>query len=284
MRRRFPALTALLRGQMSDWLHSPRTVIMGLVILALAFMNAKSLSSSMEQYSLTSNVGEGIFMYLSTGFGNILSISAFFLIMVSEIPRRNAFQNSMLIRSSRSQWLRSQILFCFTVVALMMLLMILLSMVLSIPSLSPGSGWSTPLELDPDAPWVPSFVPEYIRVLPPWQANLLSAAILFAFWFTMVLVILLCSLAGRPNLGLILYVFLLVLHVTVMWENLPPFLRHMPTWYSNLSSIAGQYPDHELETVPIVLVVYAIVDFILIGLMHLQVRTMDMRFAEKEKA
>ncbi len=284
MHRRLRAMAAFLRGQMSDWLHSPRTVIMGLVILALAYMNARSYNNMLKTYALTSHMGEAFYVCLSTGFGNIMSISAFFLIMVSEIPRRIAFQNDMLIRSTRGRWLRSQIMFCLTVVALMLALMIVFSLVLMLPCLSPGSGWSMRIEVDPDTPGIPSYVPEYIRVIPPWQASLLASAIIFAFWFTMVLVILLCSLAGKPNLGLILYVFVLVLHVTVMWEYLPPSLRIMPINFSTVAGVASLYPDHELEAIPIVLVVYAALDLCLMGVMHLQVRFMDMRFTEKERA
>lgn len=281
MRKRLRATAALLGGQMSGWLHSPRTVIMGIVILALAYINAKSYNRMLESYDLTSTVGEAFYVYLSTGFGNLTSISGFFLIMVSEIPRRIPFQNSMLIRSSRARWLKSQVLFCFAAVALMMALMIVFSVTLTLPSLSPGSGWSMRAEIDPDAPWISSYVPEFIRVLPPWHASLLAAAILFAFWFTMVLVILLLSLAGRPNLGLILYVFLLVLHVTVMWEYLPPALRRMPVSFSTIEAVASRYPDHELEAIPKVLLVYAALDLCLIIVMRLQVRVMDMRFQLK---
>jgi hypothetical protein len=269
---------------MSDWLHSPRTVIMGLVILALAYVNLRSYSSTLAEYSLTSRVGETFYVYLSQGFGNIISISSFFLIMVSEIPRRIAFQNDMLIRSSRAKWLKSQVLFCFAIVTLMLALLTVFSMALTLPCLSPGSGWSMRLEIDPDAPWILSYVPEFIRVLPPWQASLEAAAILFAFLFTMVLVILMCSLKGRPNLGLILYVFLLVLHFTVMWEYLPPSLRIMPINFSTVAGVASVFPDHELEEIPIVLMVYAALDLCLMGVMRLQVRAMDMRFTEKEKA
>ncbi len=285
MHRRLRAMFSLLGGQMSDWLHSPRTAIMGLAILMLTYVYTRSYNGMLENSALTSHAGEAFYVYLSTAFGNVTLTSALFLIMISEIPRRIPFQNVMLIRSSRLKWLRSQILFCFAVVALMMALMIVFSMALTIPYLSPGSGWSDleRIAADPDAALSVQLVPEYIRAIPPFQASLVAAAILFAFWFTMTLVILLCSLAGRPNLGLTLYVFLLVLHVTVMWEYLPPGLRIMPVNFSTVAGVASLYPDHELEAISIVLMAYAALDLCLMGVMRLQVRFMDMRFTEKEK-
>lgn len=237
----------------------------------------------LQSSDLFSYFGESFYVYLSSGFGNITLTSAMFLIMVSEIPRRIAFQNDMLIRCSRGKWLRSQILFCFLIVSLMLILMTAFCMILTLPSLTSGRGWSDldRIAADPDAAFQMQLVPEYIRSIPPWQASLLAGANLFAFWFVMVLVILALSLAGKPNFGLILYVFLLVLHVTVMWERIPGF--RSPANYATLSAVASMYPEHELEMFPIVLAVYACIILLMIGIMHLEVRHMDMCFDRKER-
>lgn len=277
------AMVALLRGQMIDWIHSPRTLIMGIIILLLTLLYANGYKVMLQSSDLFSYFGESFYVYLSSGFGNITLTSAMFLIMVSEIPRRIAFQNDMLIRCSRGKWLRSQILFCFLIVSLMLILMTAFCMILTLPSLTSGRGWSDldRIAADPDASFQMQLVPEYIRSIPPWQASLLAGANLFAFWFVMVLVILALSLAGKPNFGLILYVFLLVLHVTVMWERIPGF--RSPANYATLSAVASMYPEHELEMFPIVLAVYACIILLMIGIMHLEVRHMDMCFDRKER-
>ena len=277
------AMVALLRGQMIDWIHSPRTLIMGIIILLLTLLYANGYKVMLQSSDLFSYFGESFYVYLSSGFGNITLTSAMFLIMVSEIPRRIAFQNDMLIRCSRGKWLRSQILFCFLIVSLMLILMTAFCMILTLPSLTSGRGWSDldRIAADPDAAFQMQLVPEYIRSIPPWQASLLAGANLFAFWFVMVLVILALSLAGKPNFGLILYVFLLVLHVTVMWERIPGF--RSPANYATLSAVASMYPEHELEMFPIVLAVYACIILLMIGIMHLEVRHMDMCFDRKER-
>lgn len=282
MPKRMRSAFALLRGQMTDWLFSPRTIIIGLVVLAMAYMNARGFGGTMATYSLSAHSAEAMFVYLSRAFGNVTSISAFFLIMVSEIPRRTPVQLSMLIRSNKIKWLRSQILFCFVIVSLMMILLTSLSMALTIPYLTPGSGWSM-TSSNPELTYVPDFVPDYIRAISPFQANLFSIAILFAFWFTMVLVILLFSLAGKPNIGLIVYVFILMLSVTLLWEKLPPWMRVLPTHFSTLSSIAIMYPEHELQAVLKVLSAYAAVDATMIGLMIVITKKMDMQFTRKDK-
>lgn len=284
MPKRLRATLALLRGQMSDWLFSPRTIIMGLVILALGFINAKSFGKVIQDYTLTSHMGEAVYTYLSSAFGNLISISAFFLIMVSEVPRRIPAQLNMLIRTNRMRWLRSQLLFCLIVVILMMGLLTLLSISLTIPYLTPGSGWNM-RSSNPDLAWVPDFVPDYIRVITPTYANVLASIVLFAFWFTMVLVILLFSLAGKPNGGLILYVSLIVLSVTLLWENVPNWIRMMiPTNYATLANIGIVFAGRELNAVPVVLLIYAVIDTLLIALMVLTVRKMDLHFMRKDKA
>lgn len=282
MRKHFRALFALLRGQISDWLHSPRTILMGIVILLLTYLYARSYQAFLTSSNLFSYFGEALYMYLSSCFGNITLTSAFLLLMVSEIPRRIAFQTSMLIRSSRRKWLHSQILFCFLIVFLMLLFMTCFCVLFTLPGITPGTGWSdlARIAADPAAEFEAQLVPEYIRVLQPWQAGLLSAGILFSFWFVMVLVILMFSLAGKPNGGLILYVFLLVLHVTLLWERIPGF--RSPADYATLSAVALLYPDCELQMIPRVLLAYGCIILFMIGFMHLQVRGMDMCFNRKD--
>lgn len=282
MRKSIRSLFALLRGQISDWIHSPRTIVMGIIIILLTYLYATGYKAMLNDLDIASYIGEAFYIYISSGFGNITLTSAMFLIMVSEIPRRTAFQNCMLIRTSRNKWLWSQILFCFVVVNLMLLLMTLFCIVLTLPCIKPGKGWSDldRIAADPNAAFEMQLVPEFIRVIQPWQASFLAAAILFAFWFVMLLLILMFSLAGKPNYGLILYVFFLVLHVTVLWERIPGF--RSPANYSTLSAVAALYPDQELQKIPIVLCVYMGIVLFMISLMHFQVRTMDLCFSRKD--
>lgn len=274
----------MLRGHMADWLHSPRTLISGLVVLALTYMNARNYVFLLESNELYSHFGEAVFYYLSSGFGNISLVSALFLVMMSEVPRRTAHQNMMLIRTNRIRWLLSQVLFCLMVTILMMGLMLTLSMTMTWPHLVYGGGWSDleRIAVNPDAEWMVQLAPKYVRSITPFAAASIAAAILFAFWFTMVLVILFFTLAGHPNLGLILYVSLLVLNVTVLWEQLPSWAQNMPVTFATMSSIANKFTDRELSSIPTVLLSYLGADIILIFWMYLKTCRMDMFFTGKD--
>ena len=283
MRKGLRSMLALVKGQMSDWLYSPRTIIMCLMIVALGFINAKSFDKILQDYSLTSHLEEAIFIYLSSGFGNLIIISMYFLIMVSEIPRRIPVQLNMLIRTNRMKWLKSQLIFCVLVVLLMIMLLTTISVLLTLPYLTPGGGWSMHSS-NPDLIWVPDYVPDYIRVISPTYANVLSIAVLFAFWFTMILTILLFSLSGKPNGGLILYVSVLVLAVSLLWEHTPIWIRMMiPTNYATLSNISKAFPEKELQAALIALIVYVLIDVLLVGVMMIIVRQMDLSFMRKDK-
>lgn len=281
--RKFRSAFALLQGQTSDWLRSPRTLISGLVILSLTYMNARSYTFVLESNELYSHWDECIFYYLSTGFGNISLVSVLFLVMMAEIPRRTPYQNSMLIRASRSQWFMSQVLFCLLITFLMIGTMLVLSMLMTLPDIAPGSGWSDLERLaDPEANWGMQLTSEYIRVVSPLQASAWAAIILFAFWFTMALVILFCTLLGYPHLGLILYVSILVLHITVLWEELPHWMQYMPVHFATLSAIGSKFEGHEMKAIFIVSGFYLGLDIFMIWLISRKVKTMDLFFAEKD--
>lgn len=265
----------------SAWLHSPRTVIMGIVILCFTYMHARSFGHTLSVYNLTAHLWETVFWYLSTGF-NVVMTSTFILLMVSEIPKRTPFQNSMLVRVTRGKWLSSQLLFCFTVALLMLILMTVFCTVLSLPYIKPGDGWSDLERLaeNPDYQYEVQLVPVYIRVLPPWQACLWAGAIVFLFWVTMLLVILLFSIWGQPNVGLLLYIFLLQFSLTFRFEMVPGM--RTPTHFASLCAVANQFEGKELASLPIVLGAYIIIDFLLIALMMLRIQHTDLCFSGKD--
>lgn len=281
--RKINAMRSMLQSLLVDWFFSPRTIISGIVLIALAYMNAQSFSYMLDSAQLYAYPGESVYYYLSSGFGNITLTSALFLIMMAEIPRQIAFQNVLLIRSSRRSWLTAQILFCGFATLLMTGIMLALSMLFSISSISEGSGWSDleRIAADPDAAWLPQLTSEYIRQLTPLQASIVSFLVLFFFWFTMTLIILLCTLLGKPNVGIIVYVSLLVLHVTVLWESLPAWMRYMPVNFSTLQYIGATFPEHELQVIPYTIGVYVLIDLILMLAMNIKVKYMELFYMER---
>ena len=202
--------------------------------------------------------------------------------MVSEIPKRISYQNYILIRTSRAKWLTSLIIFCVAVVLLMLTLMTAFSMLMTLRYTTPGGGWSDleRLALDEDYQYEMQLVRAYIREISPLRACVYAASILFFFWLTMLLVILLFSVWGHPNAGLILYAFIIFIPATLRFEVIPGLKT--PMHYATLSAVVWQFPERELESIPLVLAVYTAIDVLLVFAMQLRVCYTDLCFSGKE--
>lgn len=274
-------MKACLTAHFSAWFHSPRTLLMGLFILCIAFMLTRSYQNTLLFNAITAHLGESVFFHLNMGF-NMTMTSIILLIMVSEIPKRISYQNYILIRTSRVRWLASLIIFCVAVVLLTLLLLTAFSTLLTLPYTAPGGGWSDLERLaeNKDYRYEMQLVPEYIRAISPWRACVYAASILFFFWLTMLLVILLFAIWGRPNAGLILYAFVIFIPVTLRFEMFPGLKT--PMHFATLSAVARQFPERELASVPLVLAVYFALDCILALAMLLHVRHTDLCFNGKE--
>lgn len=274
-------LGACVYAHMSAWLHSPRTIVMGVIILLYTYMHAVSFEHTLSIYEHTVHAGEMVFWYLNSGF-NVVMTSTFMLIMVSEIPKRIVFQNSMLVRVSRGRWIASLVIFCVFVVLLMLLLMTVFCAFLSLPYTTHGEGWSDLERLaeNPDYQYEKQFAPVYIRVLTPIQASICAALVLFFFWFTMMLVILTCSIIGFPNAGLLIYMFILQFALTFRFEIVPGM--RTPIHYATLNNVSLQFGDRELAALPMVIAVYLAIDAVLIFIMVIRVRYADLCFSGKE--
>ena len=154
--------------------------------------------------------------------------------------------------------------------------------VLSLPYITPGSGWSEMERLaeNPDYQYEIPLIREYIRVLSPFQACVCAATIVFFFWFTMLLVILLFSLFGQPNVGLLVYMFILEFALTFRFEMVPNM--RTPIHFATLAAVCNQFPGKEIASLPLVLGIYVLIDVGMIAIMMLRVRHMDFCFSEKE--
>ena len=111
-------------------------------------------------------------------------------------------------------------------------------------------------------------IPAYIRSqFTPWSACLISAVPMFFFWYTMVLVILLCSMMGHPMLAPSLYGFILLAPTTLLTECLPSWLV-LPTDFSSLGAIVAKCVGGELSHFAAVLIGYLAVDTGLIFILY----------------
>lgn len=274
-------LLASMYGHLSLWMHSLRTILAAIFIFLMTYMLTKSTESMCSIYQFEIHLGELMYHYANRGF-HIINTSVGLLVLLSELPKRISYQNYTMIRLSRRKWLVSLVAFCMGIILVFTLLMLASSAILSLPFVTPGSGWSDleRLAADPDYVYEIQFAAEYIRILSPTVACALAALIVYLFWLTMAFVIMFFSLCGAPNFGVILCVFVLLSNIIILFESLPGL--KLPSQFATLSVIAGQVYDNKLQFVGKAIIGYLIIDALLLALMMSRVRKMDVRFMGKE--
>lgn len=274
-------MNASLYGHFSLWAHSLRTVLMAAFILLMTYMLTRSTENSIAMNQFNVHMGETLFSYANSGF-NLIMTSVALLVMMSELPKRVSYQNYTIVRMSRNKWLASLIMFCTGIVFVFVVLMLTSSALFSLSFVTPGGGWSDLERLAEDANYAhkSQYVSQYIRVLSPATACVLASVILYLFWLTMAFLILLFSLWGAPNFGVILCVSLLLLNITILFESLPGI--KLPSYFATLGAIASQVEEHKFRFVLQVICGYVLIDAQLVRMMVAQVRHMDIRFIGKE--
>lgn len=240
-------ILSIALANFDSWMRSPRTLLMLLFIAAICYLQMCGYKMTLDATGYAVHFGETIFYEYNFGC-NMPMTTALFLIMVSELPRRISFQQYALIRSSRWRWTVAQILYCFMMVVAMLLLIFLFISIFSLPLLTEGSGWSDTERLaqgiiQPQE----AMIEEYIRnQFSPLQASLLAAIPMFCFWFVMVLLILLCGIWGKPVLGVLVYAFIMLAHLTIYFEYFPIPLS-MPMHFATLTNIVAGHEGKEVD-------------------------------------
>ena len=274
-------LTSGMYGHLSLWAHSLRTVLMAVFILLMTYMLVRSKENSVAMNGFEVYLGETLFSYANMGF-NLIMTSVALMVMMSELPKRVSYQNYTIIRLSRRKWLTSLVVFCVSVVLVFIACMLAFSAIFSLSFVTPGHGWSDLERLAADTNYAheSQYVTQYNRVLSPIAACTLASCILFLFWLTMAFLILLFSLWGAPNLGLIVCVSLLLLNITILFESLPGI--KLPSHFATLGAVASQVHEHQFEFIAKVIIGYLLLDSLLLFLMDIRVKHMDIRFMGKE--
>lgn len=274
-------LSSTLYGHFSLWSHSLRATLMMIFIFLMTYMLAKSTENEVAARQFNVHMGETLFSYANTGF-NLIMTSVALMVMMSELPKQASYQNYVIMRVSRKKWLLSLVTFCMAMVFIFVVLMLCSSAVFSLPFVTPGHGWSDLERLAEDATYAfeIQYVSQYIRVMSPAIACILASVILYLFWLTMTLVILLFSLCGAPNLGVITCVSMVLLNITILFESLPGI--KLPSHFATLASIASQVHEKKIQYVMKAIAGYLLLDVCLVLLMGMRVKYMDIRYIEKE--
>lgn len=209
---RHPILT-MVSANLDSWIHTPRTIIMLIFTLMLCYLEVKTQVKILDRAGIVMYWYEIPYVLMSSGI-NISMSSILFFVMVSEMPRKLPYQNYMLIRSNRRQWLTSQIVYSISIALLVILLLVICVMIFSTGQAGAGTGWSDTARIAEGSMMeFDAVVPRYVREhFAPAFAILYAALPVFLFWFSMAMVILLCTLLGSQFIGLLVCAFALLGH------------------------------------------------------------------------
>lgn len=258
------------------WAHSPRTLIMMLFVLSECVMLMKGLSQMMATYFMGTQMHlmEMLAFRMSEGC-NLAIVSILLLVTINEIPRRISFQNYSMLRSSKKKWLTAQILYCLMMVVCMVFVIIVFMALCAVPYAAPGGGWSDMERIAAgEGDWSQTIVNSFLlKNFSPFQALLFCTIPLILFWFTMMLVILLCGLFGVSVFGVILYAFMLVSHVVFLIDGIGIF--RFPSSYATFLNIVRGSEGNEIFRLLTVFGGYAIVIVVLVALMYWRVYHID---------
>ena len=256
-----------------SWVYSTRTISLFAFVAAFCSVVVHNHLRSMESMGISLSFGESLFILINNGF-SITTTSTLFLLMVSEIPIQTGYQYKLLIRSSRTQWILSQVLYCLWMVMCMLLLTVTCTSVFLSISAKSNNNWSAIIETSvQQRPIIPTYIHERFS---PFSACLFAILPIFFFWLTMVLIILSFSLCKLPQLGLMVYMTLLVSNVIVLVEPIGSIA--MPIQYSTLQNITSNTAGMEIETALKVLLFYLLIDATIVIFMIFQIHRADVSF------
>ena len=276
-------ILSMALANFDSWVHSPRTVLMLLFIIAICYLQMCGYKMTLNETGYTMHMGETLFYEFNFGC-NMPMTTALFLIMVSELPRKIAYQQYSLIRSSRWKWMVAQILYCFMMVAAMVALILICIAIQALQVVTPGTGWSDIIRIaekaiEPEEALVAQYI---LNQFTPFTALLLAILPMFCFWFTMVLVILMFGVWGASVVGVMVYAFIMVAHVIIYFEYFP-FPMSMPMHFSTLRDIVSGLEDGmQLQEVARVMGGYAALIAGIIAVMLVNVKKVDMSFSNEK--
>jgi len=274
-RRRHPII-AMVSGNLEAWLRSPRTILLLVFIVAFCFLEVDlMLNYVLNWEGVTLHWVEAPYKMLEYGVEIYMS-SGLLFVMVSEIPRKHTYQNNMLIRSNRRQWLTAQIIYCILMAVTVLLLLVISILVFSFASTKHITGWSDSARMmDGTVLGKYGVVPQYVREhFTPGTAIMYAAMPIFCFWFSMAMVILLSSLLGSSFIGLLICAFALLAPYVLDYINVP-----FPTQFATVKGLNPDWNGPELYWKAICS--YAALNGMMILAMYCRVMKIDLVFCRE---
>ncbi len=259
-KRALTSLHSVLATNFEGLFYSKRTWVMLLSIALIAFKETHKNLTALVFEGQKIYLSESVFVMASFGF-NILLSTMVFLVMLSEIPRKIAFQNYILMRTSKGKWLLSHIVYCLLLVVLYMSILIICTFLFSIQHTSVGSGFSPILKGET--------MKNFIGIADISKYTLFSATCkallpVFLFWFTLSLSLLLCCLTNHFQLGMVVFSVLFFLDAIAVQSEAFFSLMEMTTLIG-----IGEYRYFN------VVLEYILIDVFLIIVMYVYVKRKD---------
>lgn len=188
-----------------SWLHSSKTAVLLFFLIALCFMEVRGTVTKMAAIDEQVYWNEMVFHQLAYGSNIFISTALFFSVM-SEIPRRIAAQNNMLIRGTKVQWVAGQMLYMLMLVLAFWFFICMGTVLFSLDRIQLGTGWSDTGRMGSGATLAyDAFIPAVIRnQFLPMEAVLLASLPILMFWYSILITIFLFSLFHYPSLGVVL--------------------------------------------------------------------------------
>lgn len=225
-------------------LHTPKLYFTAMLLFSCIYTGFGGLNSYLMQQGQTVQAGE-LFIFGMDGWISLLIVTAGFLLLVNDVPFGKGGAQLRLIRSSRSRWLLGQVLSCFAITAVYLLLVALLFALATVRNLSFANAWSQPVVLAArlgrctaigiDA--AVNFPMSVLQSCSAWVAfgvSFLYAWLLYGF-FCLILIV--CSLRFRTSLGYLIVMFCLILKRLLEVASVPSILKYLsPCDVASISS------------------------------------------------
>lgn len=254
---------------MGTWFHTPRTLITLVCAAVICFIEMSKIFHPFSLAGYKPNLLECLFLISSFGF-NILLSGMMFLVMISELPKRIAFQNYAIIRVSRKQWLHSQVLYCLSMVLVFLLLLCLTAFVLCAGRAAWDTGWSELIVSQGASAfrWMSQYTLDRFTPFGAFCASLLPIA---SLWFTLSMYLLMMNLFGMEKLGIIPAAFLLTADYICVQSQLP----FRPMAYATFNNIDN---GCFWESYLIMIAINVVLNVGFYVAMRIKVQKMDIRF------
>lgn len=276
-------ILSMALANFDSWVHSPRTVLMLLFIIAICYLQMCGYKMTLNETGYTMHMGETLFYEFNFGC-NMPMTTALFLIMVSRAAEKNCLSavfaysqqplemdgssNSVLLYDGSGDGRVDSDLYSDS----------------SSSGCDTGDGWSDIIRIaekaiEPEEALVAQYI---LNQFTPFTALLLAILPMFCFWFTMVLVILMFGVWGASVVGVMVYAFIMVAHVIIYFEYFP-FPMSMPMHFSTLRDIVSGVEDGmQLQEVARVMGGYVALIAGIIAVMLVSVKKVDMSFSNEK--